>query len=563
MPTMEGLHQAALNIKSDAINGTQVVILDAVGIIPKIVVTPNPMRFDSTAVGDSVCSQLTIYNPGSDTLKIKNQVITSTEGDFIFGLLSTELTSIPPDKTRIISVCFKPKQSGSREAVLALFTNIPKTFGVVRRDTGTVEVSITGTGVPYGRIALAASGTGGIDSTIIGTQICRVDTIYNFGTADISITSLAFSGQQASDFKITGTTLPPIVKAKSWAAITVCATPSARGLRQATLSASGVTNEKQVTASLPLQVYGEAICASINPNAVALFDGMKIVKHTDSVICVSVTNCGDIPAVYRAHVNDATNYSVTPAASATVAPGTSTQFCVHFLPTQSGEIDSKLVVSSANLSDMSLDLKGIGACANIQAQGVIVPNTNAGGHSTFTVTISNSGNFDYAIGRPVITQPDSAYRIIPPIPASIPANGNVQLTIGYDPSKISKTYTASLSFPEGGPCSESNPQITWTQTTGTAGVPEQTEFSGFTLDQNYPNPASTVTSFNFTIPTEATVRVTLNTVSGAMLKTLIEGRVSEGSHLVSFDASEFVSGTYVYVLESEGIRLSRFLVLSK
>ncbi|HYM21217.1 MAG TPA: choice-of-anchor D domain-containing protein [Candidatus Kapabacteria bacterium] len=563
IPTMEGFHDATLNIVSNAINGTQTLTLGAVGVIPKITVSPNPLRFDSTAVGDSVCAQLTITNPGSDTLIIKNQVITSTEGDFIFGLLTPELAIIPPDKTRIITVCFKPKQAGSREADLELITNIPKTFENVRRDTGRVSVTITGTGVPYGKLAISASGGSLLDSTIIGTQICQNDTIWNTGSADLTVKSLVFSGAQATEFAISGVTTPLIVKAKSYVAFKLCATPSARGLRLGTLTATAVTNEKIISAAIPVQVFGELVCASLSPNGTPLFDSVKVLKSTDSTLCVTVTNCGDVPAIYSAHISDVTYYSVTPASSPTVAPGQTTMFCIRFSPTASGELDSKLTVSSPNVSDMSLNLQGIGACANIQAPSVTVPTVNAGGHARFTVTINNTGNYTWNLGNPIIAQPDSAYWIVPPVAASIPPNGNIQLTIGYDPTKTSHTYSANLSFQGSGPCSETNPEITWTQTTGTQGVPMQTTESGFSLEQNYPNPTSGLTNFSFTMPKEAEVKVTLNSISGAMLKTLIEGRLSEGSHLVSFDASEFASGTYLYVLESEGVRLSRILVLSR
>lgn len=577
-PTIEGRHTATLTITSDAANGPQVVALSGTGILPKIVVTPNPLRFDSTKVGDTVCTSLTVYNPGSDTLKLKNQIISSTEGDFLIGLLTQEFTSIPPDRTRQISVCFVPKQVGSREASLTLFTNIPFTFetkdiqvsdgdgGYItktvlnRRDTGTVKISISGTGVPYGSLAVSA-GRGGLDSTIVGTQVCRVDTIWNFGSADITVKSLVISGTDKNDFTFSGITLPFVVHAKSYKTITVCATPSARGLRQALLTTTATTADKNLSATLSLGVYGQLVCASTAPQA--LFIDTKVVKSTDSVLCVQVTNCGDIATTYTAHISDTTYYHVTPSTSILVQPGLTADFCVHFNPTATGEQDAKLVISAPNLADESVDLKGIGACANLTAAAITVPTTNAGGHSSFPVTINNVGNLDYTLGTPVLTQSDSAYWIMPTPPALVAASGNVQIMIGYDPSKISTTYSAELSFPNGGPCTEAMPKITWTNTTGTEGVALTTVQAGYSLDQNYPNPTTGTTSFHFTTPREANVTVTLSDLTGYTVRTLINGRVSEGTHIVTLDGSGLASGTYIYTLQSEGVRLSRMLVLTK
>jgi hypothetical protein len=86
---------------------------------------------------------------------------------------------------------------------------------------------------------------------------------------------------------------------------------------------------------------------------------------------------------------------------------------------------------------------------------------------------------------------------------------------------------------------------------------------GFALDQNYPNPFVHSTTFNYTLPTESTIRITLNDMTGKQVKVLVSGRVTGGDHSVTFDASSLASGTYVYTLECGALRLSKDLVLSK
>ena len=391
------------------------------------------------------------------------------------------------------------------------------------------------------------------------------DTIYNRGSEDITIDSLNVFGANSSEFTVSGVTLPFVVRAEGNMPITVCGTPSVRGLRQASLTVSGTTNGKRLNGTIGLGVFGEQVCSSvIDPLAGSpLFGTQKIVKSTDSTLCVTISNCGDLPQVYNAAVADTTNYHVRPAQSGTVLPGQTTEFCVTFTPGSTGELDSKLVVTTTNLPAMNVDLAGTGACAALTVAAPSVPVTNAGGHSTFTVTVTNSGNLDWNLGTPVLTQPDSAYRVIGPVPAIVPAGGNIQVTIGYDPSATSKTYTASLTFPNGGPCSDVDPTSNWTQTTGTDAVIETVSQSGYELGQNYPNPASQSTTFSFTTPTEANVSITLNDLTGKLVKQIISGPVSAGEHLVTLDASAIASGTYVYTLDAGGVRLSHFLVLTK
>lgn len=582
LPTMEGLHRAELDVKSNAINGTQYVNLLGNGILPKIAVTPDRIVFDSTFLGEKACVDLRISNPGSDTLQLLHQVIATNDGDFTFGLLEKENTTILPGTARVIPVCFIPQRPGTRVASLVLFTNIPMTFEYpvggnggaggsfsvqqppIRRDTGTIRIDVMGTGVPAGSLYLVAGGKPGLDSTIIGTTKCVTDTIWNNGDADITVTDLRVQGLNASEFALHPTATPFVVRSKSFHALEVCATPAERGIRAATLLAKATTVDRELQATLPVAIFGQAVCASLYPdNTLPLFADQLIVKNSDSMLCVAVTNCGDVASVYNAHLTDETYYSVTPSQSGPVQPGQTVEFCVRFTPTATGELDSRLFVASDHVATMTLDLKGIGACANVANDLFIVPMTNAGGHSTFDMTLINSGNYDYTLGIPSLTQSGNAYRLVPPVPAFIPAGGSAQITIGYDPVDVNTTYPGTLTFPNGGPCIENELSLHWTQTTGTEGVAQRTEQEGFMLGQNYPNPASEQTSFVFTTPKEANVTVTLTDLTGYTVRTLIGGRVSEGAHVVTFDGTSLASGTYVYTLRSEGVTLSRMLVLTR
>src|SRR5213078_465764 len=79
IPTIEGKHVANLVLTSNANTyPTATISLEATGILPHIVITPSPaLLFDSTAEGDTLCKNITIWNPGTDTLRIRANFISS------------------------------------------------------------------------------------------------------------------------------------------------------------------------------------------------------------------------------------------------------------------------------------------------------------------------------------------------------------------------------------------------------------------------------------------------------------------------------------------------------
>jgi hypothetical protein len=72
----------------------------------------------------------------------------------------------------------------------------------------------------------------------------------------------------------------------------------------------------------------------------------------------------------------------------------------------------------------------------------------------------------------------------------------------------------------------------------------------FKLNQNYPNPFNPNTTISFRLNHSSDVRLQVFDISGGLVTTLIERRVSSGEHSVQFNAGSLSSGTYVYRLEA-------------
>lgn len=85
--------------------------------------------------------------------------------------------------------------------------------------------------------------------------------------------------------------------------------------------------------------------------------------------------------------------------------------------------------------------------------------------------------------------------------------------------------------------------------------------TNYGLDQSYPNPFNQHTLINYQVPTGADVTLKVFDVLGREVATLVDGHVTAGYHQVAFDAADFASGVYHYVLNAEGNILTRQMLL--
>ena len=96
-------------------------------------------------------------------------------------------------------------------------------------------------------------------------------------------------------------------------------------------------------------------------------------------------------------------------------------------------------------------------------------------------------------------------------------------------------------------------------------MPVPTEFA---LHNNYPNPFNPVTTINYDLPQEGTVRLIIYDVMGREVTRLVNGFTPAGYHSVRWDAKnqmgESVSaGVYFYHLQSGNFIKTQKMVLLK
>ena len=72
----------------------------------------------------------------------------------------------------------------------------------------------------------------------------------------------------------------------------------------------------------------------------------------------------------------------------------------------------------------------------------------------------------------------------------------------------------------------------------------------FVLEQNFPNPFTTQTTIQFTMPKRETVTISLFDMNGRVLKTLINGTKEAGSHVITLNTGTLPKGIYYYRMQA-------------
>jgi hypothetical protein len=86
--------------------------------------------------------------------------------------------------------------------------------------------------------------------------------------------------------------------------------------------------------------------------------------------------------------------------------------------------------------------------------------------------------------------------------------------------------------------------------------------SVYALKQNCPNPFNPTTTISFDLPEGSIVQLQIFDVQGKLISTLVNERIDEGNHLVSFNSEGLPSGVYFYRLSAKNFTdIKRMLLL--
>jgi len=360
------------------------------------------VTFGSQAVGTSTAQTVILTNTGNAALTITSFAITGANAsDFV--QTNTCGSSVAAGANCTISVTFTPSASGSRAASLTVTDNAagsPQT------------VSLSGTAVATApAVSLSPSSLAFASQAVGATSAAQSVTLNNTGNAALSVTSLAITGANASDFVQTNT-CGSSVAAGAKCTISVTFTPSASGARTATLTIADNASGSPQTASLSGTGTGTAT-AVVSLSSTSLGFGNQPIAITSTAQTVTLTNTGTATLSITSLTVTGTNasdFAETNICGSSVAAGAKCTIAVMFTPSASGARTATLsIADSANGSPQTVSLSGTGSHDVIlswtasAASGVMGYNvyrgTTSGGESSTPLNSTPVNGTTYADGN--------------------------------------------------------------------------------------------------------------------------------------------------------------------
>jgi hypothetical protein len=344
---------------------------------PAVSLSPTSLVFGNQNVGTvSPAKTVTLSNTGTAPLAITSIVNT---GDF--KTTNSCGTSVAAGASCSISVTFAPTVTGTRSGTLTITdnaTNSPQ------------SVSLTGTGVAPA-VTLSPTGLAFAAQLLNTVSAAKIITLTNTGTAPLTVTSIAASG----DFAQTNT-CGTSVAAGGKCTITVTFKPTAIGARAGAISiVDNATGSPQKVSLTGTGTQAQLSATTLAFPVTAL--GVKSAAKN-----VTLTNVGTttltISGVSITGTN-AVDFSQTNTCGTSLAAGASCTISVAFSPTAIGSrTGSVAITDSGGGSPQSIALSGIGTQVKLSATAVAFPVTPIGTTSaSIKVTLTNVGSTALAI----------------------------------------------------------------------------------------------------------------------------------------------------------------------
>jgi hypothetical protein len=219
VPTTTGTRTGALTVTDNAANSPQSVSLTGVGVSPAVTLSPSSLLFPTQVVfTNSKTQTVTLNNTGLGSLFITDVAVSGP-----FTQTNNCGATVSPGSACTFTVTFKPTKAGAVTGALSITDNAP---------LSPQAVSLKGTGT-YVQFNPASFNFG---NQPVGTKsLPKKITLSNKGSVSVSISKISLTGINAADFAETNTCGTRVAAGAS-CFITVTFTPSAKGLRSASVT---------------------------------------------------------------------------------------------------------------------------------------------------------------------------------------------------------------------------------------------------------------------------------------------------------------------------------------
>ncbi len=506
-PSASGAATATLGVADNASGSPQTVSLSGTGTAAAVSLSPSSLIFGSLAIGTTSAAQtITMSNPGNAALSITGLALSGANASN-FVETNTCGSSVAAGANCTIGVTFKPSASGAATAALSIADNLsgsPQSVSLSGTGTSTAPaVSLSPASLAFGSLAVGA------------TSPAQTITLTNSGNAALSITGLALSGSNASNFTQTNNCGSSVAVGAN-CTISVTFTASTSGAASAALSIADNLSGSPQTVSL--SGTGTAAAVSLSPSS--LIFGSLAIGTTSAAQTITLSNPGNaalsITGLAVSGAN-ASNFVETNTCGSSVAAGANCTISVTFKPSASGAATAALsIADNLSGSPQSVSLSGTGTstapAVSLSPASLAFGSVAVGATSPAqTFTLTNSGNAALSItGFALSGSNASNFTQTNNCGSSVAVGANCTISVTFKPS-TSGAATAALNISDNVSGSPQSVSLSGTGAASSASLsPTSLTFASQTVGAS--GAAQTITLTN---SGNAALSVTSIAVSGA------------------------------------------------
>ena len=258
-------------------------------------------------------------------------------------------------------------------------------------------------------------------------------TVTNTGNSTLSVSTVAITGANASDFKQTNTCTTTQVAPQSTCAINVTFTPSITGTENATITLSDNAPDSPESTTLTGVGVGSGPAVTLSPTSLVF--ATQLVGTTSPAQTVTLTNTGT-SALTITSIATTGDFAQTNTCGSSVTAGASCTISVTFTPTTiNARTGTVVVTDNAPASPQTVTLSGTGTYLSWTPTSLSFGNQTVGTSSApQTITFTNHAMAALTIKTVTITGPNnSSYSQTNTCGTSLPRNSSCTITVTFTP----------------------------------------------------------------------------------------------------------------------------------
>ena len=414
-PSIAGAESAALSFTDNAPGSPQSVNLAGTGEEPLASPSPQSVSFGNQPTGSTSAQQVvTLGNAGNLALNISLVGLSGADAAqfAIKGVdTCTNPPTVQPGGSCSIGIAFAPQTTGNFSASIQFTDNAGNAASAVQ------SVPLSGAGVPpSAAVSLAPTSLAFSPQSVGTTSAPQTVALANTGTLSLQISTISFTGANASEFAFASGTSCPIsggtLAAGAQCSVTVTFTPSSAGAQSAAISFSDNVSGSPQT--VPLSGTGGA-GASISVTPASISFSPQTLQIPAAAQTVLVTNSGSgavqISGITMSGANSADFVETNNCPGTLNASANPCSVSIAFDPTAGGARSATLLIAdTAAGSPQVVTLSGTGLAPSVSLPGaspVFIAQLVGTTSPAAQIAIANAGNGALSISGLTLTGANS------------------------------------------------------------------------------------------------------------------------------------------------------------